>query len=360
MNSKHLPKSFFSRKGQANRGLSGQAVKWVAIIALFGLVLIGNLAQLFPSSAPTAAIFGLSRAETNAPAGCNLPPVDITKSVVPSDPHTEAQAIISFDLNDLNFEASDIVLVHDISGSMGGQKLADAKADAIAFVNATSDLDRTAVTTFDNDAELRQPLTSDKQTVIDTINSLTSGSGSNMLGGMSLAQQELIESAHHNPNTVKAMILLTDGRVDEDAQVLAQAEIARDCGIMVFAIGLGTNVDETLLEDTTTVTDGRYTHTDTTNTTTLYQEIAMQHRNLLINDILPAGVAVDCDQIPAGWVCTPEADGTTTMTYGIDNQRPLPNPTTLSFTATVSLEPDFETQLVNAPGSCISYDGPSS
>lgn len=293
-------------------------------------------------------------------SSCNLFPLQITKSVNPTNPNSGSQAFIQFDLTNLNYKQIDVVLLYDISSSMRGPKLATAQTDGIAFVQAIGAADRTAVLTFDNTAHLIQPLTSDKTAVATAINSLTASGGSNLQAGLQLAYEQLINSAHHNPNTVKTIIIFSDGRIDpqEIKPIEEQAEISRTCGIMIHGVGYGSDVDPSALQTAASITDGRYDFTTAFNATTSYQEIAIGQRNIHIQDKVPAAVTVDCNLVPAGWQCLPQANGTTQMNYQIGNERPLPDPLTLSFPATINLAPDFETQFVNTNDTCVAYDGP--
>lgn len=331
-----------------------QIALWLKLtVGLVGLSLLAafSLTQARQTQANSASLTA---------AGCNLFPLSITKSVNPANPETGSQAAIQFDLSNLNNKQIDVALLYDISSSMRGQKLADAKTDGIALVQAIGNVDRTAVLTFDSTAHLIQPLTADKTAVTTAINSLTASGGSNLLVGLQLAYDQLINSAQHNPDTVKAIIVFSDGRIDTTGiePIKAQAEVSRACGIMIYGLGYGSDVEPGAMQEAATITDGRYEFAAAANLTTIYQEIAIAQRNIQVQDKLPVNVDVDCNAVPVGWQCWPQADGTTQMNYLLGNERPLANPLTLSFTATINLAPDFETQLINTSDTCVAYDGP--
>lgn len=294
------------------------------------------------------------------PTDCNLFPVNITKSVTPANPDTGSPATLQFTLADLNAKPVDIALLYDVSSSMRGSKLTAAQTDGTQMVQAIAAADRTAVITFATTPALLQPLTADKTTATTAINSLIASGGSNLSVGLQLAYEELINASHHNPNAVKAILIFSDGRIDSDDIIRAQTQIeaARACGILIYTIGYGTDVDPTTLQQAATHTDGRYSFTTAFNPTTTAQEITIAQHNIQIQDELPPLVVVNCAQVPPGWACSPQPDGTTHMRYQLGDERPLPNPLTLSFPITINLAADFEAQFVNTANSCVAYDGP--
>ncbi len=303
---------------------------------------------------------------TTGSTRCSRPTLAVTKTVDPSNPEIGSIVTISFIISGLGLKRGDVVLVQDVSGSMNNEsRLEDSKAAAIAFVNETQAADRIAVVAYSNTARLAQPLTTDKYAVTTTINALTAGGNTNIGDGIREGYRELISSTNYASDTVKAMILLSDGQANRpqpDAEQYArdQAQMTADCGIPIHTIGFG-SANKELMQDIATVTGGRYHFApDSTELITIYKEIAIELRDMVIIDILPPGVSPDCDLLPGDWGCTEGTNGFMTITYQFGNQWLITDPLILSFTATVSLSPDFETQLINAPGSCVYYDGPDS
>jgi collagen type VI alpha len=72
------------------------------------------------------------------------------------------------------------------------------------------------------------------------------------------------------------MILLTDGRSNprpiEDA--IAEAQAARDRGVLIFAIGLGTDLDVDGLRQIASRPEYFYQSPDSTDLTEIYERIA--------------------------------------------------------------------------------------
>ena len=178
----------------------------------------------------------------------------------------------------------DIVMAMDISGSMLARdftpdRLTSAKHLAAEFV-ANRRGDRIAVVAFAGEAFTQAPLTSDQAVVETMLSRLRSGvveDGTAIGNGLATAINRLRESGAKS----KVVILLTDG-VNNRGQIspLMAAEIARDMGIKVYTIGVGTRgrapypavdmfgnqttvmadveIDEELLKEISSMTGGKY------------------------------------------------------------------------------------------------------
>ena len=178
----------------------------------------------------------------------------------------------------------DIVMAMDISGSMLARdftpdRLTSAKHLAAEFV-ANRRGDRIAVVAFAGEAFTQAPLTSDQAVVETMLSRLRSGvveDGTAIGNGLATAINRLRERGAKS----KVVILLTDG-VNNRGQIspLMAAEIARDMGIKVYTIGVGTRgrapypavdmfgnkttvmadveIDEELLREISSMTGGKY------------------------------------------------------------------------------------------------------
>lgn len=152
----------------------------------------------------------------------------------PVNVHTESETTT---------EGIDIVLAMDISGSMLARdfvpdRLTSAKKIASEFVGERSG-DRLAVVAFAGEAFTQTPLTSDQATVQTMLSRLRSGvvdDGTAIGNGLATAINRLRESGAKS----KVVVLLTDG-VNNRGQIspATAAEIARDLGIKVYTIGVG-------------------------------------------------------------------------------------------------------------------------
>ena len=181
-------------------------------------------------------------------------------------------------------EGIDIVIAMDISSSMLARdftpdRLSAAKQLATEFVAERSG-DRISVVAFAGESFTQCPLTSDQATVGTMLSRLRSGvveDGTAIGNGLATAVNRLRESGAKS----KVVILLTDG-VNNRGQIspIMAAEIARDLGIKVYTIGVGSRdkapmpaydpfgnityvmadveIDEVLLRDIASKTSGEY------------------------------------------------------------------------------------------------------
>src|SRR5450759_4617075 len=157
-----------------------------------------------------------------------------------------------------------IILAIDVSGSMCSSDIAPtriqaAEAAAIAFVKSQGSRTQIGIVAFSGFAAVVQPPTSDQQTLIDALQSLTTGRrtaiGSGILASID-AIAEIDPSVQRSviagrPGVEPApvakgayapdiIVLLTDGVNNTGPQPLDAAQQAADRGVRVYTIGFGT------------------------------------------------------------------------------------------------------------------------
>jgi Ca-activated chloride channel family protein len=180
----------------------------------------------------------------------------------------------------------DIVMAMDVSGSMLAKDLRPNRMEALKDVAADfveeRPNDRIGIVVYASEAYTKTPVTSDKAVVLEAIKSikydnvLQDGTGIGM--GLATAVNRLKDSKAKS----KVIILLTDG-VNNAGFIEPEtaADIAKQYGIKVYTIGLGTNgmaespyalspngqilfqmmkveIDEQLLRNIARKTDGKY------------------------------------------------------------------------------------------------------
>jgi Ca-activated chloride channel family protein len=180
----------------------------------------------------------------------------------------------------------DIVMAMDVSGSMLAKDLRPNRMEALKEVAAyfveERPNDRIGLVVYASEAYTKTPVTSDKAVVLEAIKSikydnvLQDGTGIGM--GLATAVNRLKDSKAKS----KVIILLTDG-VNNAGFIEPEtaADIAKQYGIKVYTIGLGTNgmaespyalapngqilfqmmkveIDEQLLRNIARKTDGKY------------------------------------------------------------------------------------------------------
>jgi Ca-activated chloride channel family protein len=99
-----------------------------------------------------------------------------------------------------------VALVLDLSDSIGPflEPLRDAAATTLAALKAE---DEVALFTFSTEAELRVPLTKDKATIAEQINSFKAGGATNINDGIFVAAEYLLKAA---PKGRRVIILISD------------------------------------------------------------------------------------------------------------------------------------------------------
>lgn len=176
---------------------------------------------------------------------------------------------------------TDIVLAMDISGSMSATdfnptRVAAAKNVAISFVNSRPN-DNMGLVVFAGESLSLMPLTTDRAALVNAIDNVNIGDlndGTAIGDGLSSAINRIASGKAKS----KSIILLTDGSNNAgDVPPATAAQIAKQKGIKVYTIGVGTNgkmqiadpygfstttletkIDEPLLKNIASMTGGKY------------------------------------------------------------------------------------------------------
>lgn len=142
---------------------------------------------------------------------------------------------------------ADIVLLMDRSTSMKGPPLEAAQAAARSFVELLDVRShRVGLASFATQASMDVPLTDSIPAVIDGIEALVAAGETDMAGGLLRATANLRDFGR--AEALPVIVLLTDGQYSPttgDPRPIA-AE-ARNGGVQIYAIGLGSRVDRALL-----------------------------------------------------------------------------------------------------------------
>ena len=209
--------------------------------------------------------------------------------------------------SDKEIEGIDIIISTDISGSMRARdfrpdRLEAAKAVAAEFIQSRPN-DRIGLVIFAGQSFTQCPLTSDHKVVINLLEEVRSGlleDGTAVGLGLATAVSRLKDSDAKS----KVIILLTDG-VNNRGEISPQTagEIAREFGVRVYTIGVGTRgkapvpvrtpfgeqfqqmdveIDEETLTEIAQMTGGRYFRaTNKKSLEAIYAEIDQLERTLI-------------------------------------------------------------------------------
>jgi Ca-activated chloride channel homolog len=157
-------------------------------------------------------------------------------------------------------------LVIDTSGSMEGEKIANARMAAASMLETLSDGDVVSVYAFSNTAvEIAPPTVinpSSRATLMAAVQGLVAQGGTNMWDGLRAGQAMLAQApATHS---VRRLVLVSDGHANigpsDVGSMQTLAANGTEWGIQVSAIGVGLDYDERLLAALAISSSGRVYH----------------------------------------------------------------------------------------------------
>ena len=160
----------------------------------------------------------------------------------------------------------DVVLVIDKSGSMDStdyppDRITAAKEAAKIFVNQLKEDDRVAVVSFSSSTSTVVSFTSDKSSARGKIDRISTGGGT-AIGEGTITALSVLEKSRED--TVKTIILLSDGAHNEGISPNTAANRAKGRGIPIYTVGIGTvgggidSLDESTLKEIASITGGEY------------------------------------------------------------------------------------------------------
>ena len=144
---------------------------------------------------------------------------------------------------------SSICFVVDVSGSMSGTPLSDAKYALHTFLDQTDGYTEMALVEFDSYANTVVALTTTPDSIRTGVDSLYAGGGTNITAGIREGT-----SALQNAQGDRVMIMMTDGQSSIDMTAVDEAVMN---GIMIHTVGFGDVNDELLMQIAET-SGGRY------------------------------------------------------------------------------------------------------
>ncbi|MFO8011651.1 MAG: S8 family serine peptidase [Dehalococcoidia bacterium] len=177
----------------------------------------------------------------------------------------------------------DIILNIDRSGSMGTQKMEDAKNAATLFVDYLADQDKVGLVSFSSSATLDSPLTSDFDDAKSIIAGYSSGGSTNMGDALLKAINEI--EANGQQDRIPSIIYLTDGVNNTgytNQEILNDlVPQAVEAGIIIYTLGFGNDVNGSFLQNVAEATGGKYYHAPNAETLKkIYIELAHQAKGL--------------------------------------------------------------------------------
>ena len=200
----------------------------------------------------------------------------------------------------------DVVLVLDVSGSMEGAAIDQAKTAAHSFLDQLGAQDRVAIVTFGTTVTTGLPFTADRAAARAAIDSLSAEGITALYEATAVG----VRVASGSQNTRRAIVLLSDGGVGILSGAVTREEAiatAETGGVPVFAIGLGIEIDRAYLQELIDKTGGQFAETPSPEgLAALYQEfgellrgqyiLTLDASALEIERSQPATLHVDVEQ----------------------------------------------------------------
>lgn len=252
---------------------------------------------------------------------------------------------------------ADIVLVIDRSSSMARDgKLEGAKAAAKAFVDATDPrLVQLGVIAFDDVVEIMAPLGADKAQLHQAIDDIQWNTGTNLVDSLDAARQ-MLASAARRPDAAPVIVFMTDGNHSVSSPPIGQLDAViaavRAAAIETYAIGLGPDVDPSVLRRIASDPSKYYDSPTADELTRIYLGIAgriearVLFQSLAIRDEVPANMvyeagsarpiapAVSADGRTLTWTLADVPTGGLALTYRLRPTEAGVHPTNVVAVAT--------------------------
>jgi Mg-chelatase subunit ChlD len=160
----------------------------------------------------------------------------------------------------------DVVLVLDKSGSMEStdyppDRITAAKEAAKIFVSQIKEDDRVAVVSFSSSTSTVVSFTSDKDSAKSKIGGISTGGGTAVGEGI-ITALDVLEKGREE--SVKAIVLLSDGANNRGTSPKTAANRAKGRGSPIYTVGIGTvgggkdPLDEQTLKEIASITGGEY------------------------------------------------------------------------------------------------------
>lgn len=142
-------------------------------------------------------------------------------------------------------EQASIMLVMDASGSMAASdlepnRISAAKDAAKEFLDSLPLGMRVGLVSFNDYASLAAPLTSDKGAVEQALDRLRVNGGTAMGDGLAVALDQIKVEREGGRRVPASILVLTDGVSNRGVPSQEVAENARDAGVRIYSIGVGT------------------------------------------------------------------------------------------------------------------------
>ena len=189
-----------------------------------------------------------------------------------------------------------MAVVLDTSGSMGGEKIEQAKQSVIRLIREMRDDDEIAFVRYSSDAELIQPLArvgAVREALIARVARLSADGGTNIPPALSQAVAALSAASG---GRVKRVVLASDGLDSSRKQAETVARMASVQGLTISSMGIGLDFDESYMGGVAVAGHGNFAFVKDASTLAIFlhkeltETAATVAQNVVARIALPAGV----------------------------------------------------------------------
>lgn len=226
---------------------------------------------LSPDSQMFVLQSGYRPADLTIPLDSTISPINVANGADAAQPKTTLQ-IPSPNVVDVVRDAwwytkrqTNVYLVADVSGSMHGEKLDQAREAFLAFVDfMRGQQDRTGLIAFSTGIEEDVPLaelSTNRQRLSDVISGLEAGGDTALLDAVDLAYTRLQTLQDHE--RINAIVVMTDGQENNSRIRLRDLEAKMQRGnrdgvqVVVFCVAYGDDADLNVLERIASASGGQ-------------------------------------------------------------------------------------------------------
>ena len=148
--------------------------------------------------------------------------------------------------NEHTKKAIDFMLLLDVSGSMAGNPLLQAKEACRALFTSIIDLSYHSIglVTFDSSAVLRMRPSHNPEELWASVESVVAMGGTNLKDALQIAHDATLDSKNQ-----KVFLVVTDGEPSDTRLVLYYADSLKNAGFRIVSIGAGSGVNKTFLKE---------------------------------------------------------------------------------------------------------------
>jgi Ca-activated chloride channel homolog len=155
-----------------------------------------------------------------------------------------------------------MAVVLDTSGSMSGDKIADAKRSVVQLIREMRDDDELTIIEYSDHSRVVEPLQrvgAARSRLISAVQGLSAGGGTNIPSGLRAALGELGAASQ---GRVRRVVLASDGLDSSRAQAQALARRSFGDGTTISSLGIGLDFDESYMSSLAVAGHGNFAFVD--------------------------------------------------------------------------------------------------